>query len=57
MQGAIVTMTKCLAKELVKSHGIRVNAGMPRLMSQCHAFQTLMFRSHSRSGTFHSNAC
>ena len=28
-QGAIVTMTKCLAKELVKSRGIRVNAVAP----------------------------
>lgn len=30
MQGAIVTMTKCLAKELVKSRGIRVNSGTLR---------------------------
>ena len=28
-QGAIVTMTKCLAKELVKTRGIRVNAVAP----------------------------
>lgn len=33
MQGAIVTMTKCLAKQLIGSRGIRVNAGVPRLVS------------------------
>jgi len=28
VQGAIVTMTKALAKDLIKKKGIRVNAGM-----------------------------
>ena len=33
MQGAIVTMTKCLAKQLIGSRGIRVNAGALKLAS------------------------
>ena len=34
LQGAIVTMTKCLAKELVKSRGIRVNSGLSLAAAQ-----------------------
>jgi NAD(P)-dependent dehydrogenase (short-subunit alcohol dehydrogenase family) len=29
LQGAIVTMTKALAKDMVQKHGIRVNAVAP----------------------------
>ena len=33
VQGAIVTMTKALAKDLIQKKGIRVNAGLSLLAS------------------------
>lgn len=48
MQGAIVTMTKALAKDLIQKKGIRVNAGMTLPVSNkdlygaCSSWQSVM---------------